>query len=137
MPMVFMVATERHLWLKLSGIKEKDKNFLLDAPVTPTEFFKTAIETVVEKFREARTQSAAFRKCIPFQVQASSSPSDPSPGTSYWREGQKESVERGQRHCTRRKPKSDRRACSGSCPFLLTYNYCLTKLSLPISRPLQ
>lgn len=28
--MTAMVATERHLWLNLSGIKEKDKSFLLD-----------------------------------------------------------------------------------------------------------
>lgn len=57
--MAAVVAVERQLWLNLDT-GEKDKNFLLDALV-----FGTAVETVVEKFREVRTQSAAFRKCIP------------------------------------------------------------------------
>ncbi len=30
-----LVATERHLWLNLSDIKRKDKNFLMDAPIFP------------------------------------------------------------------------------------------------------
>lgn len=62
-----MVAMERHLWLNLSGIKECDKAVLLDA----SGLFGTAVETVVDMFREARMQSAAFGKYIPQRVQAS------------------------------------------------------------------
>lgn len=45
----------RHLWLNLSGIKECDKAVLLDAPVSPSGLFGTAVEMVVDRFREART----------------------------------------------------------------------------------
>ncbi|KAK3523851.1 hypothetical protein QTP70_010462 [Hemibagrus guttatus] len=34
--MAVLVATERHLWLNLLGIKNKDKSFLLDAPTSAT-----------------------------------------------------------------------------------------------------
>lgn len=33
--MVALVATERHLWLILPGTKDKDKSFLMDAPLAP------------------------------------------------------------------------------------------------------
>ncbi|KAI2645370.1 putative hydrolase M10 [Labeo rohita] len=33
--MAAVVSTERHLWLNLTGIKERDQAFLLDAPVSP------------------------------------------------------------------------------------------------------
>lgn len=46
-----MVATEGHLWVNLAGIGEKEKAFLLDAPVSPSERFRTSVETVVGKFR--------------------------------------------------------------------------------------
>ncbi|KAL0185495.1 hypothetical protein M9458_021192, partial [Cirrhinus mrigala] len=41
------------------------RGFLLDAPVSPSELFGASIETVVEKFREARTRSAASKTFIP------------------------------------------------------------------------
>lgn len=34
--MAAMVAIERHLWINLSDIGEKEKHFLLDAPVSPS-----------------------------------------------------------------------------------------------------
>ncbi len=63
--MAAMVATERHLWMNLADIGEKEKRFLLDAPVSPSELFGTSVETVVEKFREAKARSAAFKSCLP------------------------------------------------------------------------
>ncbi len=60
-----MVATERHLWVNLVDIGTKEKGFLLDAPVSPSELFGTSIETVVEKFKGAKARSAAFRSFIP------------------------------------------------------------------------
>lgn len=61
--MAALVATERHLWLNLSGINEKDKAFLIDAPLSG--LFGDAINTVIERFQEAMRQSAAFKKFIP------------------------------------------------------------------------
>ncbi len=37
--MAALVATERHLWLNLSNIKLKDKNLLMDAPLSPSGLF--------------------------------------------------------------------------------------------------
>ncbi|KAL0166315.1 hypothetical protein M9458_038159, partial [Cirrhinus mrigala] len=60
-----MVSVERHLWLTLTDIKEKDKTFLLDAPISKVGLFGDAVTTVVEKFRAAKQQSATFRQLIP------------------------------------------------------------------------
>ncbi len=63
--MAAMVVMERHLWVNLADIGKKEKGFLLDAPVSPSELFGTSVETVVEKFREARACSAAFKTLVP------------------------------------------------------------------------
>ncbi len=52
--MVAMVVTERHLWVNLADIGKKEKGFLLDAPVSPSELFGTSVETVVEKLGRRR-----------------------------------------------------------------------------------
>ncbi len=51
--------------MNLADIGTKEKGFLLDAPVSPSELFGTSVETVVEKFKEAKTCSAAFKSFIP------------------------------------------------------------------------
>ncbi len=48
--MAALVATERHLWLNLSNIKGKDKNFLMDAPLSSSGLFGDAVNSVVERF---------------------------------------------------------------------------------------
>ncbi len=63
--MAAMVVTERHLWVNLADLEKKEKGFLLDAPISPSQLFGTSVETVVEKFREARACSAAFKTFIP------------------------------------------------------------------------
>ncbi len=63
--MAAMVVTERHLWVNLADIGRKERGFLLDAPVSPSELSVPSVETVVEKFREARARSAAFKSFIP------------------------------------------------------------------------
>ncbi len=63
--MAAMVVTERHLWVNLADIGKKEKGFLLDAPVSHSELFCTSVEAVVEKFREAKACSAAFKSFIP------------------------------------------------------------------------
>ncbi len=50
--MAAMVVTERHLWVNLADLEKKEKGFLLDAPVSPSQLFGASVETVVEKFRE-------------------------------------------------------------------------------------
>ncbi|CAM4567152.1 unnamed protein product [Leuciscus chuanchicus] len=63
--MAALAATERHLWLNLSGIKERDRAFLLDALLAPPGFFSDAVSSVVEKFQEAKKQATAFQKFTP------------------------------------------------------------------------
>jgi len=63
--MAALVATERHLWLNLAEIKEKDKTFLLDAPVDPPGLFGDAVSTIVDSFQEVKKQSEAFKKFLP------------------------------------------------------------------------
>ncbi|KAL6108693.1 uncharacterized protein ACO6RY_11978 [Pungitius sinensis] len=55
-----MVATERHLWLSHSRLQEKDKSFLLDAPLSPTTLFGGAIGAVADKLRAKRWQAEAL-----------------------------------------------------------------------------
>ncbi len=54
--MAGLVAAERHLWLNLTEIREKEKAFLLDAPISSSGLFGDAVNTVVDKFRAAKTQ---------------------------------------------------------------------------------
>ncbi|XP_067245130.1 uncharacterized protein, partial [Chanodichthys erythropterus] len=63
--MAALVAPERHLWLNLSDIRERDKASLMDAPLSPAGLFGDAVTTVVERFQEAKKQSAAFQRFIP------------------------------------------------------------------------
>ncbi|KAL0147873.1 hypothetical protein M9458_056832, partial [Cirrhinus mrigala] len=56
--MAALVATERHLWLTLSDMKKKDTVFLLDAPLAPSGLFSNAVNSVVDRYQEARGCSA-------------------------------------------------------------------------------
>ncbi len=66
------VAAERHLWLNLTEIREKEKVFLLDTPISQSGLFGEAFNSVVEKFRSAKTQSAALKQ---FRMRDHSTPS--------------------------------------------------------------
>ena len=92
--MAAMVVTERHLWVNLSGVEEKERSFLLDAPVSPSELFGTSVEAVVGKFREARARSAAYRSYIPRRSRpAPRHPGGPGPSRfEERRQGQRDSV---------------------------------------------
>ncbi|KAL0151133.1 hypothetical protein M9458_053646 [Cirrhinus mrigala] len=50
---------ERHLWLTLSDMKEKDRVFLLDAPLSPSGLFGDSVNSVVDRYQEARKQAAS------------------------------------------------------------------------------
>lgn len=71
--------------------KSVKKSFLFDAPISHSGFFGTSVETVVKRFKEARAQSAAFRRFslrkAKSKPSASSKPSDLS-----WRQSQKDGV---------------------------------------------
>ncbi len=59
-PMAALVVTERHLWLTLSQINDKDRVFLLNDPILLSGLFGNAVSTVVDKFQKAKIQAAAF-----------------------------------------------------------------------------
>lgn len=44
--MAAMVATERHLWVNLADVREKDKNVLLDAPVSLSDLLRRWSESL-------------------------------------------------------------------------------------------
>ncbi len=63
-------------------IHEKEKVFLLDAPISQTGLFGETVSSVVEKFLSAKSQSAALKQFMPRRMR------DPSktPSTSLSRE---------------------------------------------------
>ncbi|KAI2663377.1 Transposon Ty3-G Gag-Pol polyprotein [Labeo rohita] len=67
--MAALVAAERHLWLTLSDMKEKDRVFLLDAPLSPSGLFGDSVNSVVDRYQEARKQAAAFQRFLPLAIQ--------------------------------------------------------------------
>ncbi|KAI2644897.1 Transposon Ty3-G Gag-Pol polyprotein [Labeo rohita] len=93
--MAAMVAAERHLWLTLSDMKEKDRVFLLDAPLESSGLFGDAVDSVVNRYQEARKQAAAFQRFLPRRSLAhvAAGREQPQPCTSSsYREVQKLSV---------------------------------------------
>ncbi len=75
--MAALVATERHLWLNLSNIKGKDKNFLMDAPISPSGLFGGAVNSVVERFQESAKQAAAFQKLLRIHISGAAEQEQP------------------------------------------------------------
>ncbi len=69
------VAAERHLWLKLTEIREKEKVFLLDAPISQSGLFGEAVSAVVNKFRSAKMHSAALKQFMQRRSRDYSTPS--------------------------------------------------------------
>ncbi|CAM4635653.1 unnamed protein product [Leuciscus chuanchicus] len=94
--MAGLVCVERHLWLNLSGMKEKEKHFLLDSPISPFGLFGGAVDTVVGRFQEVKKQSAAFQQYLPRRSSSSrkaASKGQPQPSaSSSHRQVQKQSV---------------------------------------------
>lgn len=88
-----LVSTERHLWLNLTGIKEKDRVFLLDSPVSPSGLFGDSVSTVVTRFKEVKKHEEAFVQFLPRRTQGEGpSATQPRPGPSKAREVKKQSV---------------------------------------------
>ncbi len=59
-----LVATERHLWLNLSNIKRKDKNFLMDAPFFPLTS-SVQLSRLSREFRNQLTKQLHSRNSSP------------------------------------------------------------------------
>ncbi|KAI5108305.1 hypothetical protein C0J45_1899, partial [Silurus meridionalis] len=59
--MAALVATERHLWLTLSDLLDKDRAVLLNALMNPPGLFGDAVTTFANRFQEFKKQSAAFQ----------------------------------------------------------------------------
>ncbi len=73
--MAALVAAERHLWLNLTEIREREKVFLMDAPISQSGLFGEAVSAVVDKFVSAKTQSAALKQFMPRRSRDYSTPS--------------------------------------------------------------
>ncbi len=71
--MAASVAAERHLWLNLTEIREKEKVFLMDAPISQSGLFGEVVSAVV--FRSVKTQSAALKQFMPRRARDYSTPS--------------------------------------------------------------
>ncbi|KAI2652402.1 Transposon Ty3-G Gag-Pol polyprotein [Labeo rohita] len=93
--MAALVAAERHLWLTLSDMKEKDRVFLLGAPLSPSGLFGDSVNSVVNRYQEAHKQVAAFQRFLllrhPAHGAAGWEQPRPSTSSSYM-EAQKQSV---------------------------------------------
>ncbi len=91
--MAALVATKKHLWLTPSQINDKDRVFLLDALISPSDLSSNAVNTVVDRFQEAKKQAAAFQQFLPRRSHGADRRDQPQPCTnSSHREVQKRSV---------------------------------------------
>ncbi len=110
--MAALVAAKRHLWLTLSDMKEKERVFLMDAPLVPSGLFGDAVDSVVDRYQEARKQAAAFQRFLPRRSIAAAGREQPQPCTSSsYREIQRQSVASRappQRDRGRQRPKKSR-----------------------------
>ncbi len=81
--MAGLVTAERYLWLNLTEIRDKEMAFLLDAPISGSGLFGDVVNAVVDQFRAAKTQLAAFKQFMPRRARkpasASSSRECPAP----------------------------------------------------------
>ncbi len=68
--MAALVAAERHLWLTLSDIKDRDRVFLLDAPLSPSGLFGDAVNTVVDRHQEAGRREGRRQRSSGFSLAA-------------------------------------------------------------------
>ncbi|KAK2869242.1 hypothetical protein Q7C36_001113 [Tachysurus vachellii] len=89
--MAALMATEKHLWLTLPNLPDKDRAVLLDAPIAPPGLFGDAVTAVVNKFQESKKQSAAFQQYLPLRSRGAVQ-QQLQPGPSGHREAQKQSV---------------------------------------------
>ncbi len=124
--MAALVAAERRLWLTLSDIKDHNRVFLLDAPLSSSGLFADVVDSVVDRHQEAGRQMEEFQRFHSRRSLAhgAAGREQPLPRTSSsHREAQKESI------ATRAPPKgmgrrgresSRSRTSQPTKPYLLT-----------------
>ncbi len=71
-----LATAERHLWLNLTDIREKEKAFLLDRQISSSGLFGDAVNAVVDKFRAPKLVSPL--------IHFTSLPCRDLPGVSAW-----------------------------------------------------
>ncbi len=67
-----MVVQECHLWLCLADMRESDKMWFLNAPVSQTGLFGDAVENFAQQFSAAQKQTEAIRHILPRRAAAAS-----------------------------------------------------------------
>ncbi len=88
--MAVLVVEQRHLWLTLSDMKENDRVFLMDAPITPFGLFGDAVNSIIDRYQEARKQRFLPHHSLALGAAGWEQP-PPCTSSSYW-EAQKQSV---------------------------------------------
>ncbi|XP_053092882.1 LOW QUALITY PROTEIN: uncharacterized protein LOC113526632 [Pangasianodon hypophthalmus] len=93
-------------------MKEKDRVVLMNAPVAPSGLFGDAVDSVVDRYQQARAQAAAFQRFLPRCSRGAAGQGQPPPCmVASHREAQKQSV--ASRAPPRRDRESRRRSRSG------------------------
>lgn len=92
--MAALMSTERHLWLNLTGIKDKDRVFLLDAPVSPSGLFVDSVNTVVSRYWEVKKHEEAFVQFLPCYTQGGWAAGHPALSRSFCKGGSKTQCEK-------------------------------------------
>lgn len=59
------VVAQRHLWLNLSNIPDKERHVFLDAPVDPAGLFGSAVNAMQARCESKKMQDEAFSYCLP------------------------------------------------------------------------
>ncbi len=103
--------------LTLYYIKNKDRVFLLDAPLAPLGLFGNAVKSIFDRIQKARRQAGAFQRFLPHRPLAHAAAEreqpQPHPSSSY-REAQRQSI-------ANRAPPSWDRGCRPTCCNLENY----------------
>ncbi|XP_013883292.1 uncharacterized protein LOC106531896 [Austrofundulus limnaeus] len=63
--MASTVVAQRHLWLTLADVPDKDRVAYLEEPVTPTGLFGQALDVIQTKCEQRKKQAEAIRCIIP------------------------------------------------------------------------
>ncbi|XP_053089208.1 uncharacterized protein LOC128318105 [Pangasianodon hypophthalmus] len=83
-------------------MKEKDRVFLMDAPLAPSGLFGDTVSSVVDRYQEARTQAVAFQRFLPrrsLALGAAGWEQPPPCASSSYQEAQKQSSGPGSSKC--------------------------------------
>ncbi|XP_053089198.1 uncharacterized protein LOC117597041 [Pangasianodon hypophthalmus] len=83
-------------------MKEKDRVFLMDAPLAPSGLFGDTVSSVVDRYQEARTQAVAFQRFLPrrsLALGAAGWEQPPPCASSSYQEAQKQSSGTGSSKC--------------------------------------